>query len=165
MNSNKKVGSVIRCSRRVGMSCSAVLRVILFCTYLLGNKTNIRTKTNYLTAVLQIHSFINSHVLLYYSFLRWFYLCLLLRVLLKCLCMCVRSLIIFKDEEKEGKCYSGSKPDNSEITAGMKKECGDMEIVFVRLGHCPDEHKGRSFQFNTWFWPSFFSINFIQSSS
>ncbi|OBU82966.1 hypothetical protein A8C58_14875 [Enterococcus faecium] len=49
-----------------------------------------------------------------------------------------------EDEEKEGKCYSGSKPDNSEITAGMKKECGDMEIVFVRLGHCPDEHKGNT---------------------
>ena len=50
-----------------------------------------------------------------------------------------------QDEEKDGKCYSGMKPEKDEITSGMKKECGDMEIVFVRLGDCPDK-KGREIE-------------------
>ncbi|XP_076109121.1 uncharacterized protein LOC143077955 [Mytilus galloprovincialis] len=47
----------------------------------------------------------------------------------------------FHDAADTGDCYRGIVPNDDEITAEIREECGDLQIVFVRLAECPDHSK------------------------
>ncbi|XP_076104245.1 uncharacterized protein LOC143072955 [Mytilus galloprovincialis] len=57
----------------------------------------------------------------------------------------------FHDEAEVGDCYTGTVPKADEVTEDIKQECGDLEIVFVRLGECPDKANGK-IQARGWLW-------------